>query len=180
MIDLESRWKAAKADIDDVNDWVEHIYMKYFKDYFQQERDLYQRLKSNDNPITDTELEWILTDLPLELFSVADALSKFRVTKEVIKLKNKENEAAQIQLSTETSATKKKEQVQLNMVEDALLLSVVDIVAGRVESEISFSKELIMSAKKIWDARRRQEDTGTIENSVSNKELPDYPQTYIR
>ena len=45
-------------------------------------------------------------------------------------------------------------------------------VVTRVEIDIAFSKELIMGARKVWDARRRSEDAPVGEIPP---ELPDYP-----
>ena len=48
-------------------------------------------------------------------------------------------------------------------------------VNERVRRQISFSRELIMSSKKLWDARRATEDANPIGGVVKEEtELPNY------
>ena len=171
-MNLEKRLKSVSAEIAEVTDWAEHEYNKYFSKYFKGESELYNRLSSADNPITDVELEWILTSLPLELFSVTEQLSKLRTAQEVIKLHIKQVERKYIS-TTEGSLTQKKEDAAALTEEDKLLVTVYDSIIERVSREMAFSKELIMSAKKIWDARRND---GTLNPDVvhNNGTLPEY------
>ncbi|WP_302320422.1 hypothetical protein, partial [uncultured Duncaniella sp.] len=60
-----------QEDIDSVVSWCNKLYDDNFATYFKGERELFERLQSKTHPITDEELEWILTSLPLELFSVS-------------------------------------------------------------------------------------------------------------
>lgn len=153
-MNLASKLNSIKTDIDEVNEWAESEYQRYFASYFKDEQDLYNRMKSKDDPITDQELEWILTDLPLELFSVTEQLSKMKIAQEVIKVSIKEKERDYIASATEGSMTQKKEEASALTMEDRLLVDVYDSIMERVSRQMTFSKELIMSAKKIWDARR--------------------------
>lgn len=153
-MNLQAALNSMKCEVDEVNSWAEDEYSKYFASYFKGEKELYDRMKSNSDPITDEELEWILTDLPLELFSVTEQLSKMKIAQEVIKLNIKEKERAYITSATEGSMTQKKEEAQALTMEDRLLVDIYDSIMERVNKQMSFSKELIMSAKKIWDARR--------------------------
>ena len=59
--------------------------------------------------VSDTELEWILTDLPLELFVVTEQLSKLKTAQEVIKINIKQTEREYIS-TAEGTATQKKEE----------------------------------------------------------------------
>lgn len=153
MINLQSKLDSIQSDISEVNDWAESEYNKYFAQYFKGEKELYDRLKSKTDPITDDELEWILTDLPLELFSVTEQLSKMQISQQVIKIGIKQKERDYI-ASAEGTQTQKKEEAQALTMEDRLLVDVYDSIMDRVSRQMTFSKELIMSAKKIWDARR--------------------------
>lgn len=153
-MNLQSRLNSIKSDIDEVNEWSESEYNKYFASYFKGEKELYERMKSSSDPITDQELEWILTDLPLELFSVTEQLSKMKIAQEVIKISIKERERQYIASATEGSMTQKREEAQAITMEDKLLVDIYDSIMDRVTKQMSFSKELIMSAKKIWDSRR--------------------------
>lgn len=173
-MNLQKTLSAVSSDINEVNEWAEREYNKYFSQYFKGEVELYDRMKKNSDPITDQELEWILTDLPLELFSVTEQLTKLKTAQEVIKLHIKQTERNYIQDSNSPgSATQKKEDAAALTAEDKLLVTVYDSLADRVSRQMSFSKELIMSAKKIWDARRSD---GVLNPEVLGKDtiLPEY------
>lgn len=142
-------------EIDEVTQWAESEYNKYFAEYFKGQVELYNKLKGTKNQISDNDLEWVLTDLPMDLFAVTEQLSKLKTAQEVIKLHIKEVETKYIKASTaESSETKKKEAAAALTAEDKLLVTVYDSIIDRVTRQMTFSKELIMSAKKIWDARR--------------------------
>ena len=173
MIDLEFVYDGVKEDIESVTELSNKIYNKYFAGYFKEEKKLFERLKSSTQPITDDELEWILTTLPLELFSVSEALSQFQISKAVVKLRAKQDEVERIKLSPETSETKRKEDAAYQMLEHKLLLTLYGSVSNRVENELSFSRELIMSAKKIWDSRRQTEVSNPV-GEITEQELPAY------
>lgn len=183
MKNLDNVFNKYKQNADDVDKWAEAQYQVYFAEHFKKVNDLYARLKSNNNPITDDELEWILTWLPLELINVSEKLSKMKTMQESIKAQLKQAEAERIELLTsEVSATKAKETVAVELADDKLLISVYDIIYERVSRQVTFAKELIMSSKKIWDARRNSEQPMP---SISENDLPEYqqpekPSTYIK
>ena len=176
-MNLQKTLSAVSTDINEVNEWAEGEYNKYFSQYFRGEVELYNRMKSNSDPVTDTELEWILTSLPLELFSVSEQLSKLKTAQEVIKLHIKQTERDYVNNPNSVgSQTQKKEDAAALTAEDKLLVTVYDSIIERVAREMSFSKELIMSAKKIWDARKA-DGLLNLPEVVADKEatLPDYP-----
>ena len=166
-----------EEDIQGVTKWTDNIYNKYFSSFFHTQRHLYERMQSASRPITDSELEQILTELPLELFTVSESLSQFQISEEVVKLKFKEAEADKLNaLSKEDptlSDTKKKEQVAQTLLEHKLLIMIYSIVSGRVDKQISFSRELIMGCKKIWDRRKNTDSADPIGTSVDGS-LPEY------
>lgn len=171
-MNLSERLKAIQSEVDEINDWANSEYDKYFAPYFKEEKKLYDRIKSKDDPITDSELEWILTDLPLELFSVSEQLGKLKISQEVIRIHIKQVEREYI-ATAEGSATQKKEDASALTAEDKLLVDVYDTIIERVNKQMTFSKELIMSAKKIWDARRA--DGIPLPDVVPNQDaLPEY------
>lgn len=172
-MDLTKTISKISSDIDEVNQWAEDEYNKYFASYFKGEVELYAKLKDTKSQITDDELEWILTDLPLELFSVTEQLSKLKTAQEVIKLSIKQREREYVKSSTEGSETKRKEEAAALTAEDRLLVSVYDSIVDRVSRQMTFSKELIMSAKKIWDARRA-DGIPLPEVNIDPSRLPDY------
>lgn len=182
MLNLNNVQAEYSDDIDAVAAWCDEIYQQNFAQHFGESRNLFTRLKSKTQPITDEELSWILINLPLNLFDVSEILNKFRVSQEVIKLKNKQKESDLIKASTETSATKRQEDATIKMIEHKLLVTAYSAVMTRVESEISFCRELIMGAKKIWDSRRRAESVNPVSPvDDSHMNLPDYQyNAYIK
>ncbi len=171
-----------KSDNEAIHKFCDELYLSLFESNFEAIRGLYSRMKSSIQPITDDELEYILTTFPMELFAVAENLNKLRLDREVVKLKNKEK-LESIRKKAEESVkqlelTKAEKQdwihrmVTTEYVEYEILLTVYDSVITRVENEQSFSRELIMGAKKIWDSRRSGENINPVEPVVPD--LPEY------
>lgn len=157
MSAISNAMEALKDDFKAADDVVSEIYNKYFAKFFKKEQELYGRFQDTDRIITDKELEWIITALPLELMSASDALSQFKQHHEIIKLTIKQRKA---------------ESKQEDIDEEYKLMSIVyNCVIDKVEHELSFSKELIMGAKKVWDSRKKTEQVNPI-NEVNS--LPDY------
>lgn len=173
-------------DIKAVDDWCEEIYTAKFSSCFAEVRNLYKKLSSKTHPITDDELEWVLTAFPLELFTISEELQKLKLKQEVVKLKNKEKRTEILKTfeDSKLTATAKKDQADLQMVEYDILLTALNSVISRVENELTFSREFIMGSKKIWDARKRTETVNPIqEMNPSIPDLPNYTmsdKTYIR
>lgn len=166
-------------DMQAVSSWCDAIYRDWFGQYFGEAKEHFNRLKSDSQPITDEELIWILIDLPIKLFNVSEYLSKFRINREVVKLKNKQKDHELRTLSAETTATKKAEDADLQMIESKLLATAYDVTVQRVESEIAFCRELIMGAKKIWDSRRHTDGVNPI-GELDESGLPAYKPAYIK
>lgn len=165
-----------KQDMNDVNSIADTMYQSVFDKYFKEMRTWYTKFVDSSSGlsrigqswfesssvIADCDLEVALTTLPLQLFSVSEELSKFKLNQEVVKLRIKELEA-------EAKASKI-ENPEID--EDKLIQSIYSSVVSRVESEISFSREFIMVMKKFWDARRATEQVNPV--SEVNCELPEY------
>lgn len=187
MIDMKNIEADARADLESVSGFIESLYQTNFSEFFAESRELYARLGSKTRPITDEELSWILINLPMNLFYVSERLNDFRMKYETLKLrtKKKESELANEAKESGFTASQAKEYVNANTLDDKLLQSAYMSVIERVESEISFSKELIMGAKKIWDARRRTEQSNPVsEVTETADDLPEYkpskPKDYIK
>lgn len=194
MANISNAIEEYKEDSEAIHAFCEELYSKNFKEHFDGVRSLYTRLKSKTHPISDDELEYVLTELPLELFSAAEKLNNLRLDHEVVKLKNKETlEKLRRELfdsfsDTDVSKSAKQDAVNrsLNekMVEYEILLSAYSSVITRVENEQSFARELIMGAKKIWDSRRGAESSNPVSPVVPEEktELPEYklPKQYIK
>lgn len=165
MSSISKAMEALKDDFKAADDVVDEIYTNYFARYFAKEAEMYERFQDPNNSISDKELEWIITSLPLELMSASDALSQFKQHNEIIKLTIKQ----------------RKTQTPEEIDNEYKLMSIVyNCVINKVEGKLSFSKELIMGAKKVWDARRKTEQPVIPE--LNQSELPDYPikNTYIK
>ena len=169
-MNLQAAFDNASEDLDAVNGWCTDVYNNTFAPYFIESRKLAVRLKSkdgpNDRPITDDELSWILIQLPINLFDVSEHINKLRISQEVIKLRIRDLEL------------KSSKRQLYDVASDKLLVSAYGSVITRVENEISFSRELIMGAKKIWDARRRTDQANPI-NEIEDTmtTLPAYTST---
>lgn len=180
---IESQYKEY---IEDIETWCNEQYNLYFKECFDSVRKIHKSMESQVRAISDTELEWILTELPMTLFSISESLNKYRLEHEVIKLRKKkiklelEAKAKQLVEDDFLSKSDTKSWLDAQLSEHDILLAAYSSVISRVESEISFSKELIMGCKKIWDARRKSEAS----NPVSPVDLrdvdkiPDYSTRY--
>lgn len=166
MSSISNAMAALKDDFTAADEVVEEIYNNYFAKYFAKEAQMYTRFQDPEKSITDKELEWIITSLPLELMAASDALAQFKQHNEIIKLTIKQ----------------RKTLTQEDIDNEYKLMSIVyNCVITKVEHKLSFSKELIMGAKKVWDARKHTEQINPI-NEVNS--LPDYQpikrqQTYI-
>lgn len=179
--DIESKYQ---EDFDDVDAWVKNRYEDVFAPYFYLVQELYKRMQSTTRQITDKELEEILSTVPLQMFAVAEELNNVKARMEVLKLEIKQKKNDIRASSTETSQTARNKQADEATAEDELLLKLYRSIVERVESQVSFSKELIMSAKKLWTSRR---DAENIAQAAQNTELPDYSigdsdskQSYIK
>ena len=178
---LNNVYQSYEDDVDAVASWCDSVYASTFGEYFEPIARLFERMQSKDVPITDAELSEILIDLPLTLFSVSESLNKMRLNYEVVKLKQKQNEY-EISQDPNTPTKHKSDYVASKMLEHKLLILAYTTIINRVESEISFCRELIMGAKKIWDGRKRGELVNPVSpTSESAESLPEYHgKSYIK
>ena len=146
-----------KEEIQDLDMWFDQEYQSHFGEYFSEARKLFERLQSKSQPITDEELSWILSTLPIKLFQVSEALNRYRLATETVKIAIKR--------------AKKRNDELVDVLGDELLVSAMSCIISAVEGEVSFSRELIMGAKKIWDSRRMAEQSMPVSESAT---LPEY------
>ena len=180
---IESQYKEY---IEDIETWCNEQYNLYFKECFDSVRKIHKSMESQVRAISDTELEWILSELPMTLFSISESLNKYRLEHEVIKLRKKkiklelDAEAKKLIEDKLLSKADMKSWIDAELSEHDILLAAYASVISRVESEISFSKELIMGCKKIWDSRRKSEASNPVSpidpRDVDN--IPDYSRQY--
>lgn len=165
MIDIVSAAEATQSDIQAVTDWMNTQYALRFAAYFEDLENLLDRMSSKSRPITDSELEFILIDLPLKLFSAAEEINSIKLNLEVVKLRNKKTLTEKIKTSKESTATMKKDVAESEMFEDKVLEFAYSCLLDRVDREVSYARELIMGAKKVWDSRRKSDVVNPVSES---------------
>lgn len=149
-----------QKDIDAVIDYENDIYNHLFADEFSEILKLSDAIKQlGYRSPSDEVLELILIDVPLKLFDVAERLNQLELTLQVLKLELKEKK---IQLKhcndvQDLNSTETSDYIISKTIEDELMICVYTKLIERVNSQVSYSKELIMSAKKLWDRRKEAE-----------------------
>ena len=176
-MDIEKALDNLAADSETALKFCEDSYNSHFGDYFSEARDMFKRLASKTRPITNEELQWILIDLPIKLFEVSEKLNSFRVLYEVAKinLKQREIEVGSDDTAKSMKATERKEYVAAQTAGDKIIITLYDSIIDRVEREISYCRELIMGAKKVWDSRFKTDIVNPISEVSEN--LPSYTET---
>lgn len=181
MFDIESLDKQYyDENIAAVTSWCCKAYQDNFYDYFKIVEDLCNRFSSNDRPITDSELEQILIDVPLELIQASEKLTTFKTALETIKLALKKKRLDMIddlKAESETKLTDStaKKKAEEQTIEDEVLILAYQNLISKVESKISLTKELIMGAKKVFDRRKANEETMPVKPvNDSIEDLPEY------
>jgi hypothetical protein len=158
-MELKAVELSVSEDVKDARAWVDLKYTELFAEYFEGIRTLSSRMKSQIQPISDAELEMALTNLPLDLFEVASKLSDIKLNYEVIKLHNKKEHIEAVKKSTATTVTQRNAEADAATADNRALELVYETLIERVEKEVSYTRELIMTAKKIWDGRRKAEQS---------------------
>ena len=149
-----------QKDIDAVIDYENGIYNHLFAKEFSEILKLSDAIKqSGYRSPSDEVLEVILIDVPLKLFDVAERLNQLELTLQVLKLELKEKK---VQLKhcddvQDLNSTETSDYITSKTIEDELMICVYTKLIERVNSQVSYSKELIMSAKKLWDRRKAAE-----------------------
>lgn len=181
--------KEYKTDTDAVVAFSEELYQPFKEDFAMVDK-MYDKMNETPSKVTDDELEEIMTALPLKIIHVSSGLSQIQLRKEVVKLKNKDKKQSireEIEEKYEDylapmSKTEQKAFVDAKVEQELtaynILLTAYDSVINRLNTEISFSRELIMSCKKVWDARRAAEapmiSNPKDRNQSSPNNIPDY------
>lgn len=176
MKSIQDTLNAYKEEFSDSELVLESLYQENFGGLFSEAKEMFVKMEQSSCPITDPELEWILTILPMKLFDVSEKINKLRLDLEVVKLKMKEKRY-QMREESQLPGTKAQEYAVIQTTQDEVISTVLSSLITRVENEVSFSRELIMGAKKVWDSRRRSEESMPV-SPVQTKEdstpLPEY------
>lgn len=183
----------------------QYIYESRFAKYFSRVSNLYDRLNSKSHEITDAELQSILTDIPLDLFTAAEELNQIRLELEIMKLKRNDRRVQLTLMLQDEFAAKLKDgsvsksdaksyvdnHLLSEMTDYDAVIKIYERVISRVENEISFTKELIMGAKKLWDARVQSSQVNPVSEvddslpvyDIHNQAVQNYgnlPKDYIK
>ena len=167
-----------------------------YVNFYDQITLAWQKAKSDftsDEDGVSTLMQYLIKNVPIivndekkykpsyiSLFEAAESLNRLKINQEVLKLRYKQNESELMKKSTARTVTQKRDEAAIQMIDDKLLMLAYGSVISRVESEISLSRELIMGAKKIWDARRKTDSVMPVgEVNTSDIQLPDYKKLYI-
>lgn len=158
-MDIDLQNNKHSKDLSSAENYMDSVYNELFSGSFSRIFEMKRIFENDGVPISDANLEVILTDVPLILFDIAEALNKLKLRYEIIRLKVKQN--------------KNKYESKEDEFEDNLMVVIYKSLIDRVSSEISYSRELVMSAKKIWDRRRETENI----HNVSPSTLPGYKES---
>ena len=158
------------SGIDELDEWCDKIYEDNFGEYFKGVRELHNRLSmENRTPIPDADLEMILIDLPLELVFALENVHRLKTHQEIMKYNAKRG-------IDQIADAEEKKLASTGMM---AIAKAYENIIERADREISYCRELIMGAKKIWDARRNAENANpTSETTKKSKKLPE--QQYIK
>ena len=164
-----------QTEIDEVIAWSDDIVSQCMGTTLTDIFKMHERMQST-HEITTNELEWILSDLPIQLIYISERLSKLQLSLEAIKLTKSHNEMLcakrlKSQKDIKRTATEIKQLVAEEFEDDNIGISVYETSICQIEKYISLSKELIMGAKKIWQKRINVEEANPIEPP---KDLPEY------
>lgn len=152
---------------DDLVKWCDDIYNENILPHFKEVNDFYDKIeKSEWRPISDDDLEMILTTLPLRLYSATEAVNRLGIHLSIMKFNAKRG------IDVEDEDTRKMTMQAMQAIANAY-----ETIIGRAEREMTFCRELIMAAKKIWDARKRSEcamPVGEVVPDITDNKLHGY------
>ncbi len=162
-------------EVANLSEWCEEIYNNFFSGCYDMMNDIKHKLKVMDNgfvygKLSEFDLERIITELPMDLYTASESINKLRLELEMIKLKYKRIRREVLKESEKDENFDSQDKLS----EHELLIKAYESVITRAENERSSCRELIMGAKKIWDSRRSAEHSNPI--GETNTDLPDYKE----
>lgn len=158
-------------DFQEIDTWLSKRYDSTFKQYFEGQRNIHKRILNSDTKITNEELEKIIIDIPLMLIEVAEEINKYKLRIESLKLNMKSRQIAM------KHSVENLDEIEVENLNNKLLIAAYQMLIQRVEKEMSYSRELIMGAKKVWDSRINSDTiipTGPVDRTDPLAGLPDY------
>lgn len=182
-MDINLTYQTHQQQILELNKICDQLYQENFNQFLDNFQTIKLQITSNKR-VSDADLEYILVTLPLNLISMSESVSRLKLEQEALKLSIKEKEYNICSESKLPTEVKRKEFASIQTINDKLLLNVYVMLIERAENEISLYRELIMGAKKIWDARRKTDNMNpTTEQNIES--LPNYDfklssKTYVK
>lgn len=182
---------ALHENINRVQSDIESTTKQYIDEIHDEFCEIYRLADAMNNsrkPISDEDLEYVLIDLPLKLFTASEYLAKLSSVVEALKLENIQKEAdirKDINESIDLGRMKctqheLKLSIEVALAENKASIICLNRVIKQIEKQLTYCRELIMSAKKIWDARRRTEAIIPI-NEPNIEDLPEITRNqYIK
>lgn len=170
-----------KKVADEYNDNIDAA-SSYYHSMYDNFRPMVDRIRSYSSiasdtfkPIDDESLEELLTSVPLILIDISEALADMQVRMNTVKLslKDKKFRSKQDLVQSGEAKTSASELVAGEFYADELLVNIYQTVIDTVEHDLSYGRELVMGAKKIWDRRRDAENAVPIKESEPPS-LPEY------
>lgn len=154
-----------ESEFNDMDTWLKDRYDSDFKHYFEEQKNIHKRILNSESKITNEELEHVMIDIPLMLIEVAERVNKYKLRIEAIKLNMKRR---QLKSKDEDFS---KDEAAMGEIDDKLLVAAYQMLIQRVEKEMSYTRELIMGAKKVWDSRKNGTSVAPV--------IPEEPQDPI-
>lgn len=188
MIDFDGIYSGSSPD--KIIEYIDKTYNNIFGELFSKMEEVGKNL-SDQKQISDSELEYILVSLPLDLMQISEKLNDIRMILETLKLKHSDLKQDALNKYNDWYEGKAKHagcsaSAFVNSNSDVrnseLYQKILSNIITRVENRLSYSRELIMGAKKIWDARRATEQLMPV-GELDIDKLPEYTppkQTYIK
>lgn len=179
---LQSAISSYSEDFEAMENYTDELYESMFAHDFSYVHALSDAMKNEYKPVSDDVLEQILIEVPLKLFDISESLNKLQMQIQVVKLKLKklkiEKRKLVMENSPELTQSYVNELVQYETFDDELLVIALSRVTERVQSEISYTKELIMGAKKVWDRRKETESSMPVAPIDPSKDVPSYTPNF--
>lgn len=154
------------------------IYEAVIGDKFLQAYQLFERYQSEDRPITDEELAWVLETLPMQLFDISECRANLQLSIDVLKLTLNANltefRAGRQADFAKASETTIRSSFEADNLDQYVILKCQESVLAELDKKITFCRELIMSSKKLWDARRSTEQVNPVSEADYSAQLPEY------
>ena len=173
------------STITECRKYYQSVYDTDIAPYFNKLQEIQAQL--SNNKITDEQLEYVLSSLPLDLIDISEYLSRYQIELESLKLAIK---SAEVDLrnrlvsdsDVKYKETEIKEIVKASFLVNRQIVVCYETLIERINRQLSYCREFIMGCKKIWDRRRQSESTVPIKEQDYNmvENLPMWDEDNIQ